>query len=985
MRSFSYTAKTNLRRLKVSAKDLDERIKTPEDLFKEASNVDVRNIKKAYDTRQRIRHQVPNRKYLGAVLGADAQGFGYEDTTANRRKLSKLLKDKYGDLRLSIKLDDFYNSELDIGDVVDMSGTLDQSNLAVVVELPKSPEDTRYTLVNQFGELEFVSRFNIGFRFPKVFPKAWLKNAVMDEENFIKGTDLNFIGKPRYKVEDDVSRSRMFDSAIARASADCNTELKCYIVPSLLAGIISDFLTTTIKWAWNDLPNMNLKLEVLHNVLQCNESPIQLGFIQLYRSAREVELNSLVKGLMSSDVDKVNGTYKSLLNTLQKQLSVENNFDQISLGRTIIGEAGSRTVLMHKLYTFVLGLRKNNQIFQFDTHDPHPYYVNVVPLNRIVHLNKMVRAFKEDEVNYDMMSVFLTKKMQGQLPDDFDSPDYYEEFVDLLKLYCAASFADNVLESFAVRIIRSLPKYKDVDISRSTAYELLLSLGEISNSEDPTKWWYPAMIPGSGISSKADLEEAYQRSITKDNLAEAVGMNHDSVERTKYDDVVYCIDSKDALEIDDGISIRKADNGAYIVSSFIADPASYIEPNDLISRVAFERGMTLYMPNAAGTRSVSMFPDAFARAVELSSGVDTRVVRFEFAFSPKTKKVSFLKEGGVGFGTVSNQVKTDYDSVNKILDGDKDVLEEVSKKSGVDAEKIYNDLTNLYFVSSSISKSENRDTSHGFSTIKRGIEDISTNSRDEIEVKFQSQNELKSQTLVSEVMIASNKVAGQFFKDHRIPAVYRVQTRLPMSPEVHKWEKSLGSDPSYRDIITFQQYMTRSSLCAYGKRHESLKTNLYATVTSPLRRFCDVINHWQLQSYLVNDKPRFTAKQIAYMVSVLNFKDQLGKQVMKRTRGFYVFKELQQIQEKQGGDSMKFKCIVTRKPTEDGQIEVVLLDYGVRSILRTSWYALSDRSVQIAQRNELLKAVEIGDQIDDATIEDIDLMDGSIVLRSESL
>ncbi|QPG75387.1 hypothetical protein FOA43_002741 [Brettanomyces nanus] len=986
---------------------VSKRIMTPEDLFKQASNVDVNNLKKEYDERKQVRYAKPNQKWLERIASKQdlPDDFNYRDTESNRSLVESLLVKKFGAARKNTNLKDIYFSEIDIGDVVDLSDTLAKNDLAVVVQLPSSPEDTRYTLINQYGEVEFVSRFRMGMKLPRIFPKEWFEGCVMNESQFLQNLNLAPIGKPKYKIEDDVERSRMFDSVIARASVAANIDVQCFILPSILSGIVSGILTGIINSAWNHLPEINLKLEVLHNVLQCTESPIHLGFYQLFKAVIQTDLSMLVKGLTSRNVEDVNTTYKKLLFKLSRDLSVENQFDCISLGRSVYGKVSlNEPIDINVFYGFVLGLRKNNQIFQFDSFANASSFITVVPLSRIVQFNRMVRWFKQNEENYEVMSLYIMKKIDVTSDLHIDKPEFYDDFVRLLKLYVAASFDDGMLESFVIKIIRGLPVYKDIDITRTVVYELLLKLGEISNSEDPFKWWYNSMIPGSGVSAKADLEESYYDNMNASNLNKFIDVNNDMVKHRKQyeDDIIYCIDSKNPLEIDDGISIKPVNAKEFIVSSFIANPSSYINPRSTIARIAFERGLTLYLPSINRAKSLSMLPKVFGESVQLGTpGKVTRVVKISFKVNVETGEVTYLGNDTINFATASKFVKVDYDSVNEILGNTfqaNKILFDLSQATDVDEKSLKNDLTQLYKVSSKLkatAKEQGRSNVFDYFNVRREIENITTDQDNQIQMKFKeledvdSQNRIsgKSEMLVSEIMVMSNHVAGRYFVKNKIPAIFKIQNKLPKSKQVDTMLTQLVSEDetiTFRDVVLLQQYMTKSTIAPFSSRHESLSMEEYANVTSPLRRFWDMVNHWQLQSFVENGKPLFTASEINYISLILMFKDELNGQISKRVIAFYTFKVLKQMQAQRGGESIKFKCIVTKKPSEDGLIEVILLDYGVRSILQTSWYALSDRTAKMEKRTALLKDIEIGDVIEDAEIEDIDLLEGLIVLRSGS-
>jgi exoribonuclease-2 len=82
-------------------------------------------------------------------------------------------------------------------------------------------------------------------------------------------------------------------------------------------------------------------------------------------------------------------------------------------------------------------------------------------------------------------------------------------------------------------------------------------------------------------------------------------------------------------------------------------------------------------------------------------------------------------------------------------------------------------------------------------------------------------------TLVAELMIFANATWGAALRDAGIPALYRVQTG-------GKVRMSTAAAP-----------------------HEGLGVDCYAWSSSPLRRFADLLNQWQLIAWLKNEPPPF--------------------------------------------------------------------------------------------------------------------------------
>lgn len=996
--------------------DVNRRIQTPEELFLQASNVDVENLRKEVNERTKIRYVDPNKYWISKTFpGLNLPNFfSYYDDHSNRSYIKHQLVKKFGDLNYKFIWRDLQYTEVTVGDVVDLSGNFEKSDLAVVIELPNTPDDPRYTLVNAYGEIQFVSRSKMGLRLPKMFPKKWFENCVLEEEQFWDGLeDDNIIpvGKPKYKLEDVVDRNKIFESAVAR-SISSDTAAQTYILPSLLSGLISEILSEMVTKAWQFLPDINIKLEVLHNILQSNEAPIQLSLYQLYNSVELTDLQMLIKDFKSQKPEDINKGYKKLFKTIASELSIGNQYDSITLGKDIEGNVDiSSKVDATRFYAFMLSLRKNNQLYAHDSFSKVSSYALVLPLDRIVKFNKMVQSFKQDEALYVQLANYISTKL-----DDPDcnkvksSPDFYDEFIDLLKLYCAGSIQNSVLESFVVKIMRMLSPYKNLDITGSCVYDLLLNTHEISNTEGPAKWWDNAMIPFSGVSVKCDYEQTYYDSITNENLNNYIDMDFDihKAERLEFDNVVYCIDSENPLEIDDGISIEKLNNDEFLVSTFVADPSSYLKPSSLISKIAFDRGLTLYLPDLAGTNAIGLLPTEFNQEIQLGNfNKQTRVLKISFKYNIKTKQVIELSnKDTVAFGVAKNFIKIDYRSVNKVLADDlsnENILNSViSNTKNISADKVKQDLKNLSVVSQCLNDTASQNGRVSLFdqiNIKKEIENISENENKQIQLKFKDiyndetitnsiREGARSEQLVSEIMVMANRLAGKFCETNKIPAIFKIQLPLDMSSEVSKFSNTITTkkDSSFKELTIYQEYLTKSTIAPFPAKHEFLNIDTYATVTSPLRRFWDFVNHWQLHSYICSGKPMFSQKQVNYLALQLKYKDELNNKISNKIVGFYTFKALKYLQEHQNKEEkLKFKVIVTKKPSESGLIEVMMLDYGVRCILEASWYALSNTKSNIEKSKGLIKNIEIGDLIDDTTIKDIDLLDGSIVMNSDSV
>ncbi|MDP2196258.1 MAG: RNB domain-containing ribonuclease [Rhodocyclaceae bacterium] len=96
-------------------------------------------------------------------------------------------------------------------------------------------------------------------------------------------------------------------------------------------------------------------------------------------------------------------------------------------------------------------------------------------------------------------------------------------------------------------------------------------------------------------------------------------------------------------------------------------------------------------------------------------------------------------------------------------------------------------------------------------------------------------------TLVAELMIVANSTWGALLRDARIPALYRAQTA------------------------------GKARMTTVAAPHEGLGVDCYAWSSSPLRRFVDLANQWQLIAHLRGAAPPYPPKSADLMAALRDF------------------------------------------------------------------------------------------------------------------
>ncbi|GMG40109.1 unnamed protein product [[Candida] boidinii] len=139
---------------------------TPQELLQQAANVDIEKVKSELAERNKIRYERPNAFWIENSLKWDMKKLQdrlsmspIKDSKMVREAIRKRLIKEFGDLNKNFNISELYYESLDVGDVVDLSDSFASKELTVIVALPTDPEDARYTLINQYGEILFKASF----------------------------------------------------------------------------------------------------------------------------------------------------------------------------------------------------------------------------------------------------------------------------------------------------------------------------------------------------------------------------------------------------------------------------------------------------------------------------------------------------------------------------------------------------------------------------------------------------------------------------------------------------------------------------------------------------------------------------------------------------------------------------------------------------------------------------------------------------------
>jgi len=309
----------------------------------------------------------------------------------------------------------------------------------------------------------------------------------------------------------------------------------------------------------------------------------------------------------------------------------------------------------------------------------------------------------------------------------------------------------------------------------------------------------------------------------------------------------YSIDDSQTVEIDDAISLEKI-SGQVKLWIHVASPASYIQYQSVIDKKARKLISTVYL----SSNTYYMLPEILIKNV--------------FSLSDKEKRLSlslgviFNDDGSVSSSEiVQSLIKVDY-HLNYI---EADELIDYAPKEEEDLSLISTILQNRKCwrkCSGAIEILE----SYGKIIVKDKIPSI----------KIIDQT--LSRQLISEAMILYGNIISNFTKLNNIPVPYRVQVNTDKVIE----NNNNDSGNNVMSNFLLKKKIGKSYYSINPISHFSLGLKSYLHSTSPIRRYADLLVHYQLNRYL-NNKVLIPKEQVEKIILEIN---NLGRQNIMRFR-----------------------------------------------------------------------------------------------------
>ncbi|PSB11911.1 RNB domain-containing ribonuclease [Pleurocapsa sp. CCALA 161] len=373
---------------------------------------------------------------------------------------------------------------------------------------------------------------------------------------------------------------------------------------------------------------------------------------------------------------------------------------------------------------------------------------------------------------------------------------------------------------------------------------------------------------------------------------------------------VCTIDDESTTEIDDGLSVEYLENGTAKIWVHIADPTRLVNPGDELDLEARRRSTSLYLP----TGMVSMFPPELATGpMSLVEGKTCSALSFGVILDES----GGIQEYEIHPSLIKPTYRLTYDDVDEML------------QLGVQNEPEIADLAKISYLRRSWRKDQ------GAIQIKMPESVIKV--QDE-EVTIELIDSSPSRQLVAEMMILAGQIGGKYGTENNLPLPYRGQPQPELPPE----EELLQLPAGPTRFCAIRSCMPRSEMSMSPIRHASLGLDSYVQVTSPIRRYTDLLSHFQIKAHLKGEELPFSREELQEIVYSVSSSSYEATLVERQTNRYWGLEYLRR------NSKCVWDVVVLRWLRQDEDLGLILIeDLGMELPHRF------DRPVALGERLEM--------------------------------
>jgi exoribonuclease-2 len=341
------------------------------------------------------------------------------------------------------------------------------------------------------------------------------------------------------------------------------------------------------------------------------------------------------------------------------------------------------------------------------------------------------------------------------------------------------------------------------------------------------------------------------------------------------------IDGESTRDYDDALHVeRRGDD--FLVGIHISDVAYYVAPGTPIYEEAARRMTSLYFPET----QIPMLPRALSEGVcSLVAGKARAALSVMVRMSPKGEVLEFDLVPSL----VEVKRQLSYPEAERLVESGDWELQALARLS---------------------EQLKQRRIEKGALLLPVPDVNISVDPEGRVAVRLSPVDTI-SRSLVAEFMVLANTLSAQFVADRQAPGLFRAQDE-PHQRLIAGGEKDLYS------VLRQRKQLKPGALLLYPKPHSGVGVMQYTTVTSPIRRFLDLVMQHQIKQLLLGRGALFSVDELAGVAGDINTVQSKVNHVRRVRHRYWLLRYLEQ---KAGG---RVQALLVNKGPK--RINLVLLD-----------------------------------------------------------
>jgi exoribonuclease-2 len=292
-------------------------------------------------------------------------------------------------------------------------------------------------------------------------------------------------------------------------------------------------------------------------------------------------------------------------------------------------------------------------------------------------------------------------------------------------------------------------------------------------------------------------------------LDEEITIKNDEILRQDFTHLQsIAIDNSGSSDADDAISL---DNGKVWIH--IADVASRVLYDSELESYAQQRISNLYLPDQV----IHMLPTNLTALCSLGESETSQAI-------------------SIGFEMVKNQI-TDIQVIPSNI--------KVEKMSYKEADKVIKEHKALSKLNSLAKSHKAFRNNNGAIKLDFPTVDIKINQN---KVSIDLQRSSESRELIAELMVIAGRAVAKFANENNIVMPFVTQDKGSFSEHILKNKENLTPSETYQAMRCFK----RSKITPRASTHAGLGLDYYVRITSPIRRYLDLVAQQQLLGFVTN-------------------------------------------------------------------------------------------------------------------------------------